>query len=208
MTELLFALGRIAGLGTAAGIRPALTMAAIGLMHNLHAGTTLNEPFAFLGHWITIVIFIFLGIVESALDKIAGVDRLQSRLSMPYRIVMGGVAAAATMPYGWWGVALGLVVGGSVSWFANFTKQRVRPRTLRSGASIILMSLWEDVASVVTTLVTLAFSPFGFLALGFTTVMYASNRYIYLAKYRKMRREAGTEHPLATESTHRKRRAR
>lgn len=208
MTELLFALGRIAGLGTAAGIRPALTIAAIGLMYNLHAGTTLNEPFAFLGHWITIVIFILLGIVESALDKIAGVDRLQSRLSMPYRIVMGAVAAAATMPYGWWGIALGLVVGGLVSWFANFTKQRVRPRTLRSGASLILMSLWEDVASVVTTLVTLVFSPFGFLALGFTTVMFGSNRYMYRAKYRKMQREAGAEHRLVTEATSRKGRVR
>ena len=198
MIQLLFAFGRVAGLGTAAGIRPALTMAALGLMHHVQAGTTLNAPFEFLGNWAVIAVFVMIAIFESAMDKIAGVDRLQSRLSMPYRVLMGAVAGAATMPYGWPGILIGALGGGGVAWFALFTKQHVRPRTLRSGATIILMSLWEDVASLVTAIVTLVFSPFGFLALAFTTMVFWRNRYLHRAKYRRMQK-GGSNHHLATD---------
>ena len=190
MIELLLAGGRVAGLGTAAGIRPSLTLAVIGMMHHLHAGTTLNPVFSFLGYWQVIVIFIVLAIIESGLDKIPTFDRVQGRLTTPYRIVMGGIAGAATVPFGWWGIAIGGVVAAALAWFALYTKQGSRPKTVASDAALVLMSMWEDLASFATAMLTLVFSPFGYLAAVFTSVVYWRTRYLRRAKYRRMQRRS------------------
>jgi uncharacterized membrane protein len=188
--ELLFAGGRVAGLGTSAGIRPSLTLAVIGMMHHLHAGTTLNPAFMFLGRWQVIVLFIVLAIIESGLDKIPTFDRVQGRLSMPYRVVMGGFAGASTIPFGWWGILIGGVVAACLAWFALHTKQGSRPKTVTSDAALVLMSVWEDLASFATTMLTLVFSPFGYLAVAFTTGVYWRTRYLRRAKYRRMQRRS------------------
>jgi uncharacterized membrane protein len=188
--ELLFAGGRVAGLGTSAGIRPSLTIAVIGMMHHLHAGTTLNSVFSFLGYWQVIVIFIVLAIVESGLDKIPTFDRVQGRLTIPYRVVMGGMAGASTIPFGWWGIAIGGAVAAALAWFALHTKQGSRPKTLASDAALVLMSTWEDLATFATTMLTLVLSPFGYLAAAFTTVVYWRTRYLRRAKYRRMQRRS------------------
>ncbi|HET6496202.1 MAG TPA: DUF4126 domain-containing protein [Thermoleophilia bacterium] len=200
MIELLLAGGRVAGLGTSAGIRPSLTLAVIGMMHHLHAGTILNPVFSFLGHWQVIVIFIVLAIVESGLDKIPTFDRVQGRLTMPYRVVMGGIAGAATVPFGWWGIAIGGGVAAALAWFALHTKQGSRPKTVASDAALVLMSMWEDLASFATAMLTLAFSPFGYLAVVFTSVVYWRTRYLRRAKYRRMQRRSvlGTRRAVET----------
>ncbi len=198
MIDLLFAVGRMAGLGTAAGVRPSQTIALLGMMHHLNAGVTLNPTFSFLGYWVVIIVFVVLAMVESAVDKIPRFDRVQGRLTMPYRVVMGGLAGAATIPYGWQGIVVGAVVAAFVAWFALHTKQLSRPKTLPSDAVLVLMSLWEDVASFFTALVTLVFSPFGYLAVGFTAIVYFRTRFVRRAKYRRMQRRGGVrEGPVA-----------
>lgn len=188
MTAWVFALGRMLGLGTAAGTRPSLTLAVIGIMYQLDWGVGLNGTFSFLGHWLAIIIFVVMAVVESSFDKIAKLDRLQGRLTMPYRLVVGGVAGACTIPFGWPGLLVGLVVGALVSWFALYTKQLTRPKTVPSDAVLNLMSLWEDLAALLGTLLTLIISPVGYGMAGFTAVMYWSTRYRRRAKYRHMRR--------------------
>lgn len=201
MFGLLFALGRMVGLGTAAGVRPSLTIAVIGIVHHLHAGLALNATFAFLGHWIPILSFVVLAMVDSALDKIPRFDRVQSRLSLPYRVVMGGIAGAATIPYGVVGLAVGAAAGAAAAWFALYTKQLARPRIMPSDAALVLLSLWEDLAGFATAFVTLVFSPFGYLALAFTTTIYWRTRYLRGAKYRKMRRRSGSPEGSAPDTT-------
>lgn len=198
MIDLLLAVGRMAGLGTAAGVRPSQTIAVLGMMHHLNAGVTLNPTFSFLGYWVVIIVFVVLAMVESAVDKIPRFDRVQGRLTMPYRVVMGGLAGASTIPYGWQGIVAGAAVAAFVAWFALHTKQLSRPKTLPSDAVLVLMSLWEDLASFFTALVTLVFSPFGYLAVGFTAIVYFRTRFVRQAKYRRMQRRGGVrEGPVA-----------
>lgn len=202
MIELAYVLGRMIGLGTSAGVRPSLTIAVLGMMHHLHAGAALNSTFSFLGSWQAIVLFVVLAMIESGFDKIPRFDRLQNRLSMPYRVIMGGLAAAATMPYGVLGIAVGVAVGGLVAWFAIYTKQQARPRTTPSIAIVVLGSTLEDIAAFLTTLVTLVYSPFGYLALGFTTAIQLRSRYLHHAKYRSMQREGGRSRRFAVDEKH------
>ena len=189
MLEVVFALGRMIGLGTAAGVRPSLTIAVIGMMHHLHAGTTLNEDFAFLGHPLAIFLFVVLAIFECGVDKIPSFDRVAGRLSLPYRVAMGGIAGAATIPYGWGGIAAGAIVGAVVAWLALYTKQMARPKTVPSDAALVLVSIWEDLAAFVGAITMLLVSPLGYLALAFTGGMYWRTRHVHRAKYQKMRRK-------------------
>jgi uncharacterized membrane protein len=189
MIGVVFELGRMIGLGTAAGVRPSLTIAVIGMMHHLHAGTTLNEDFAFLGHPLAIFLFVVLAIFECGVDKIPSFDRMAGRLSLPYRVVMGGIAGAATIPHGWGGIAAGALVGAGVAWFALYTKQLARPKTVPSDAALVLVSIWEDLAAFVGTITMLIISPLGYLALAFTGGMYWRTRHVHRAKYRRMGRK-------------------
>ena len=188
MTAWVFAVGRMLGLGTAAGTRPSLTLAVIGVMYKLEWGVGLNPTFRFLGYWAAILVFVVMAIVESSFDKISKLDRLQGRLTMPYRVVVGGVAGACTISLGWWGILVGAVVGGLASWFALYAKQLTRPKTVPSDAVLNLMGLWEDLAALAGAVLTMLFSLVGYGVAGFTVFMYSSTRYRRRAKYRNMRR--------------------
>ena len=141
MTAWVFAVGRMLGLGSVAGIRPSMTLAVIGIVSKLGWGVGLNPTFSFLGHWLAIIIFVVLALFESSFDKIAKLDRLQDRLTMPYRLVAGGVAGAATIPFGWQGVVVGAVVGAGAAWTSAYCQgphaaqdgvQRRRPQSDQS----------------------------------------------------------------------------
>jgi uncharacterized membrane protein len=188
--EWVFAVGRMLGLGTCAGTRPSLTLAAVVIVSRLGWGIGLNSTFGFLGHWLVMVVFVVLAIFESSFDKIPKVDRLQGRLTLPYRVGMGALVGACTVPFGWTGIAIGAVVGGSAAWFALYTKQLTRPRSLPSESVRTLMSLWEDLAAFAGTVLTLLVSLVGYALVGYTAVMYGQSRYRRRAKYRRMRRRA------------------
>jgi uncharacterized membrane protein len=188
MTAWVLPVGRMLGLGTAAGTRPSLTLAVIGIMYKLDWGVGLNSTFQFLGYWAAIMVFVVMAIFESSFDKIPKIDRLQNRLTMPYRVVVGAVAGACTIPFGWQGIVVGAVVGAAAAWFALYAKQLTRPRTVPSDAVINLMGLWEDLAALAGTLLTLLFSLVGYGVAGFTVVVLMGARYRRRAKYRHMRR--------------------
>lgn len=187
MTAWVFAVGRMLGLGNVAGIRPSLTLATIGVVSKLGWGPELNPAFMFLQHWLVIVVFVVLAIFESSFDKIPKVDRLQGRLTMPYRVVVGGVAGAATIPFGWEGVLAGALVGGGSAWAALHVKGLTRPRTVPSDNVLTLLSLWEDLAGFAGTVLTLVFSLAGYVVAAFTAVVYWQVRRRRRAKYRRLR---------------------
>jgi uncharacterized membrane protein len=188
MTAWVFAVGRMLGLGNAAGIRPSLTLAVIGVLSKLDWGVGLNPTFSFLDHWLAIVIFVVLAFLESSFDKIAKLDRLQGRLTMPYRVVAGGVAGAATIPFGWHGVVVGVVVGAGAAWASSYVKSLARPKTVPSDAVLNLISLWEDLAVLAGSVLTLIVSPVGYGIAAFTGFMYWGAGLRRKAKYRAMRR--------------------
>jgi uncharacterized membrane protein len=188
MTAWVFAVGRMLGLGNVAGIRPSMTLAVIGIMAKLGWGVGLNPTFAFLSHWLPIVVFVVLAFLESSFDKIAKLDRIQGRLTVPYRLVAGGVAGAATIPFGWKGVVVGAALGACAAWSSTHVKGLTRPKTVPSDAVLNLISLWEDLAVLAGSVLTLIVSPVGYGIAAFTGFMYWGAGSRRRAKYRAMRR--------------------
>jgi uncharacterized membrane protein len=175
-------------LGNVAGIRPSMTLAVIAVMSKLGWGVGLNPTFSFLGYWLAITAFVVLAIFESSFDKIAKLDRLQGRLTMPYRLGAGAVAGAATIPFGWKGVVVGAAVGGGAAWTSTYVKGLTRPKTVPSDAVLNLISLWEDLAVLAGSVLTLIVSPVGYGIAAFTGFMYWGVGLRRRAKYRAMRR--------------------
>ena len=192
MTGWLFAVGRMLGFGNVAGIRPSMTLATIGIVSRLGWGPGLNPTFAFLSHWLAITIFVVLALLESSFDKIPKLDRLQGRLTLPYMIVVGGAAGAATIPYGWKGIVVGAAVGAGSAWGAQYVKSLTRPRTVPSDNVLTLLSLWEDLAVFAGTVLTLIVSPVGYGIAAFTGGIYWRMRSRRKAKYRALRHGGGS----------------
>jgi uncharacterized membrane protein len=188
MTAWVFAAGRMLGLGSVAGIRPSMTLAVIGIVSKLGWGAGLNPTFSFLGHWLAITIFVVLAIFESSFDKIAKLDRLQTRLTLPYRLVAGGAAGAATIHFGWQGIVAGAAVGAGAAWSSSYVKGLTRPKTVPSDAVLTLISLWEDLAVFAGALLTIIVAPVGYGIVAFTGFVYWRVRSRRRAKYRAMRR--------------------
>ena len=137
-------IGRMLGLGSASGFRPSLTLAIIAVMSSLGWADPVNDSFGFLDHWVTVVVFVLFAIFESAFDKVPTVDRLQDRLTMPYRLVCGGVAGAALIGHGTAGIVVGAVLGAVAAYMALRAKRDSRPRSTSSEAVVPLLSLRED----------------------------------------------------------------
>lgn len=188
MTAWLWALGSMLGLGDMAGTRPSLTLAAIGVASGFDLGPGLSRPFAWLDNWLPILIFVVLAIFEASFDKMPKWDRLQGRLTMPYRLVAGAVAGACVIHLGWPGFVVGALVGAGMAWVAQITKGRTRPRSVSSEAALNLLSLYEDLAALLGTLLTLAFAPAGYVIAGIEGGIYFGARRRHKAKYRKIRR--------------------
>lgn len=195
MTAWLLAIGRMLGLGSIAGIRPSLTLAVIGVVGYFDWGVETNSTFSWLNHWLAIGIFVVLAILESAFDKIAKLDRLQDRLIMPYRLFMGGVAGASTIPFGLKGVVVGAAVGAGAAWFAQYSKHLSRPKSVPSEAVRTLISTGEDLGAFFGGVLVLAIPYFGYSCVAVTGFVYWSVRGRRRAKYRQMRRAAGVKPP-------------
>jgi uncharacterized membrane protein len=195
VTAWLLAIGRMLGLGSIAGIRPSLTLAVIGVVSYFDWGIETNSTFSWLSHWLAIGVFVVLAILESAFDKIAKLDLLQDRLIMPYRMFMGGIAGAATIPFGWEGIVVGAAVGAGAAWFAQYTKHLSRPKSVPSEAVRTLISTAEDLAAFLGSALVLAVPYFGYAGVGFTGFVYWRVRDRRRAKYKRMRRAGGARAP-------------
>jgi uncharacterized membrane protein len=190
VTAWLLAIGRMLGLGSIAGIRPSLTLAVIGVVTYFDWGVKTNSSFAWLGWWWVIGIFVVLAILESTFDKISKLDRLQDRLIMPYRLAIGGVAGAATIPFGWQGIAAGAAVGVGAAWFAQYSKHLSRPKSVPSEAVVALISAAEDLGAFIGSVLVLAVPYFGYVCVGVSGFVYWRVRDRRRAKYKQMRRAA------------------
>lgn len=193
VTAWILAIGRMLGLGSIAGIRPSLTLAVIGVVGYFDWGIETNSTFSWLNHWAAIGTFVVLAILESTFDKISKLDRLQDRLIMPYRLVMGGVAGAATIPFGWQGVLVGAAVGAGAAWFAQYTKHLSRPKSVPSPVVVSLISTGEELGAFFGSVLVLAVPYFGYACVGVAGLVYWRVRTSRRSKYRKLRRTAARE---------------
>jgi uncharacterized membrane protein len=180
-------IGRMLGLGSTAGYRPSLTLAIIAVMSNLGWGTPVNDTFSFLNHWITVVVFVVFAIFESAFDKVPTVDRLQDRLTMPYRVVCGAVAGAALVGHGTTGIVAGVLVGAAASWLALRSKSETRPRSTSSEAVVPMLSLGEDLLVLSGTALTVMWGWVGYIVFAIAIVMHAQRQLARRRKYRRLR---------------------
>ena len=180
-------IGRMFGLGTLAGFRPSLTLAIIAVMANLGWGAPVTEPFSFIQHWVTIVVFVVFAIFESAFDKVPTVDRLQDRLTTPYRLVMGALVAAATVGHGWKGIVVGAFVGVFSAWFAVRSKQQTRPKAPSSEAVTPLMSLVEELLVFGGTALTLLYAWVGYVVFAVVLFVHVRVRVRRRRKYSRLR---------------------
>jgi uncharacterized membrane protein len=193
VTAWILAIGRMLGLGSIAGIRPSLTLAVIGVVGYFSWGVETNAAFSWLNHWLAIGTFVVLAILESTFDKIVKLDRLQDRLIMPYRMVVGGIAGASTIPFGWQGIAVGAAVGAGAAWFAQYTKHLSRPKSVPSPAVVSIISTGEELVAFFGSVLVLAVPYIGYAFAGVTGVVYWRVRTNRRSKYRKMRRAAARE---------------
>ena len=180
-------IGRMLGLGSTAGFRPSLTLAIVAVMSNLGWGTAVNEDFSFLDHWATVVIFVSFALFESAFDKVPKVDRLQERLTMPYRVVCGAVAGAALLGHGTTGIIVGVLVGGLAAWLALRSKHETRPRSTSSEAVVPMLSLGEDFLVFGGTALTVMYGWVGYVVFAIAVSMHVRRRLARRRKYRRLR---------------------
>ncbi len=195
MIGWVFGLARMLGLGAAAGTRPWLTLALVGVMSRLGWGVPLNGAFDWLGNRWVLLVLALLAILEAAFDKIPRVDRLQDRMVFPLRLAAGAVAGAATIDAGWPGLVIGLAVGGFAAWLAEHVKHVRRPRATRSEATIPLLSLIEDLYVLLGTVGTLAWSPVGFAVVAWPAALWVEMRRRRKAKYAALRRRRDPREP-------------
>lgn len=186
MSAWAAALALAAGLGVIAGLRPSLTLAVVGGVTFLDWGLTLATPFTFLGAWPAVVVFVVLAMLESAFDKIARFDRVQDRLSLPYRLLAGAVAGGATVGSGWAALLAEAAVGVAAAGLANATKQLSRPRSAPSEQAVVLMSLGEDVAAFLVALLCLALPYVGAAVAAGLGLVHWRLRERRRAKYRRL----------------------
>lgn len=162
MTAWIWAVGRMLGLGTAAGVRASLTLAMIGVLSRLEWGTEVVGRFKWLESRPAIVAFIVLAIFESTFDKVPKLDRIQDRLVRPYRLAFAAIAGAATIGYGLIGLFIGLAVGLLGGWFGQWVKHAIRPRSATSDLVPALMSLTEDLFAFAAAAATAAVGVVGY----------------------------------------------
>jgi len=180
-------IGRMLGLGTTAGYRPSLTLAIIAVMSNLGWGAHVSGAFGFLGHWAAVVVFVLLAIFESALDKVPRVDRVQDRLTMPYRVVCGALAGAALIGHGTAGIVAGAAVGAVAARFSLRSKHETRPRSTTSEAVVPMLSLGEDLFVFGGTALTVMWGWAGYVVFAIAVVMYVRRQAQRRRKYRRLR---------------------
>jgi uncharacterized membrane protein len=193
MIGWLFAVGRMVGFGSAAGVRPALTLAVIGAMSLVGIGPDVQPPFLFLERWWVILIFAVLAILEGKFDNVPKLDRIQDRILVPWRIAIGGVAAAATVPHGVTGLVVGLTVGAAFGWLSQSVKHGSRPIQPPSGLAVALISLSEDLYALGGVVATAIFSPLGY-------VFAAVNIWLFVRLRRRRRLRYRTKRGLADRS--------
>jgi len=193
VTSWIWAIGRLLGVSTTAGVRAWLTLFVLAVM--LHEGWFYHAPqgWSWIGSTAAVAVFGILSIVEIALDKIPGLDRLQERIALPWRVAAGGIAGACVVGHGLPGTVIGLVGGGALAWFGLNVKRSWRPRSPADAAPLPILSLGEDLGALAGAFGSTALPPIGYALFGWMAWLYARLRRRRTAKYRDLQSGTASE---------------
>jgi uncharacterized membrane protein len=145
-----------AGLAVLSGVRGFLPIAFLALYSRLEfasAPVLEGTAFAFLGHTWIVALLLGLGVIELALDKIFPNNALFARIMQPLRIILGGmVFAAAVSPGGWIASGVGGVLGLVIAGLTDRVRRQTRSGMTSNTTAVVLVSVYEDIAVLVGTL--------------------------------------------------------
>jgi uncharacterized membrane protein len=145
-----------AGLAVLSGVRAFLPVAFLALYSRLEfASSPVLEGtnFAFLEQIWCVAALLGLAVVELALDKIFPQNRVFARIMQPVRIILGGtVFAAAMAPEGWVASVVGGVLGMVIAGLTDHVRQQTRSGMTTDTTAVVFVSIYEDVAVLVGTL--------------------------------------------------------
>ncbi|NLV72933.1 MAG: DUF4126 domain-containing protein [Actinobacteria bacterium] len=161
-----------AGLAVLSGIRAFLPVAFLALYSRLefHSAPVLDGTlFGFLEKTWVIALLLALAVIEVATEKLFVFSKIRDRIMQPVKMILGGVVFAAAMaPDGWIAMAvsgvLGFVIAGLADYVRRSTKRKA-PTT--ETAPAILLSIYEDFAVLVGTLLFVLVPLIGVLVFAF-----------------------------------------
>jgi uncharacterized membrane protein len=145
-----------AGLAVLSGVRAFIPIAFLALYSKLEfASAPLLDGtvFAFLHRTWAVALLLGLGVVELALDKIFPTNKLFGRIMQPIKIILGGLAfAVAVAPGGWIASVVGGVLGLVIAGLTDHVRRQTRSGMTTNVTAVILVSIYEDIAVLVGTL--------------------------------------------------------
>jgi len=178
-----------AGLAVLTGIRAFLPVAFLALYSRLEfasAPTLDGTPFAFLERTWVIALFFALAVIELAVDKVPSLYPTRDQIMQPIKIVLGGVVFAAAMaPDGWIAMVVSAVLGLVIAGLADRVRRYTRSYDTSDPGPLILMSIYEDVAVLIGTLLFVLVPLIGALVAFFLFLL------VYRAQRRGRRKHKG-----------------
>jgi uncharacterized membrane protein len=145
-----------AGLAVLSGIRAFLPVAFLALYSRLEFASAPildGTPFAFLEKTWVISLLFALAVVEVAVDKVPSLYPTRDQIMQPIKIVLGGLVFAAAMaPDGWIAMLVCGILGLVIAYLADRVRRSTRSYESSDTGPLVLMSIYEDVAVLVGTL--------------------------------------------------------
>ena len=145
-----------AGLAVLTGMRAFLPVGFLALYSRLEFASAPildGTPFAFLEKTWVIAIFLALAVIELAVDKMPALTQTRDQVMQPIKIVLGGLVFAAAMaPDDWIAMTVSGVLGLVIAGLADRARRSMRPDAGAGAGPIILMSIYEDLAVLIGTL--------------------------------------------------------
>lgn len=145
-----------AGLAVLTGVRAFLPVAFLALYSRLEFASAPvfdGTALAFLERTWVVAVLLSLAVIELALDKIFVVSRTRDRIMQPIRIVLGGLVFAAAMAAeGWIAMTVAGVLGLVIAGLTDRVRRSSRSGMSTNNTALVLISIYEDVAVLIGTL--------------------------------------------------------
>jgi uncharacterized membrane protein len=145
-----------AGLAVLSGIRAFLPVAFLALYSRLEfasAPVLDGTPFALLERTWVISLLFALAVIELAVDKVPSLYPTRDQIMQPIKVVLGGLVFAASMaPDGWVAMLVCGILGLVIAYLADRVRRSTRSYESSDTGPLVLMSIYEDVAVLIGTL--------------------------------------------------------
>ena len=178
-----------AGLAVLTGIRAFLPVAFLALYSRLEFASAPVLDGTFFGFlertWVIALVFA-LAVIELAVDKIFVVSPTRDQIMRPVRIFLGGVVFAAAMaPGGWIAMVVSGVLGLVIAGLADHVRRSTRAGMSANKTALVLISVYEDLAVLIGTLLFVLVPLIGALLAAFLVLL------VYRVRVRGKRKHKG-----------------